>query len=121
VTSATVARVRIDDERAGSPSSSIQTYKQSWISTAPTTTTTTAKGESYCIEEETIFGRRGAGNCFIMSHTATRGSSWPYMDFKLFVTSVPGVELCPYMGNGRDLSIYGETATPRVFGVHKMS
>jgi hypothetical protein len=35
VTSATVARVRIDDERAGSPSSPIQTYKrQSWISTA---------------------------------------------------------------------------------------
>jgi hypothetical protein len=34
VTSATVARVRIDDKRAGSPSSSIQTYTQSWISTA---------------------------------------------------------------------------------------
>ena len=33
VTSATVARVRIDDKRAGSPSSSIQTYTQSWIST----------------------------------------------------------------------------------------
>jgi hypothetical protein len=32
VTSATVARVRIDDERA--VPSSIQTYKQSWISTA---------------------------------------------------------------------------------------
>ena len=34
VTSATVVRVRIDDERAGPPPSSIQTYKQSWISTA---------------------------------------------------------------------------------------
>jgi hypothetical protein len=33
VTSSTVARVRIDDERAGPPSSPIQTYKQSWIST----------------------------------------------------------------------------------------
>jgi hypothetical protein len=33
VTSATVARVRIDDERAGPPPSPIQTYKQSWIST----------------------------------------------------------------------------------------
>ena len=34
VTSATVARVRIDDERAGPSPSPIQTYKQSWISTA---------------------------------------------------------------------------------------
>ena len=32
VTSATVARVRIHDERAGPPSSPIQTYRQSWIS-----------------------------------------------------------------------------------------
>ena len=38
----------------------------------------------------TIFGRRGAGNSFTMSHTATRGSSWPYMNFNFFVTSVPG-------------------------------
>jgi hypothetical protein len=37
VTSATVARVRIDDERAGPPPSPIQTYKQSWISTAAAT------------------------------------------------------------------------------------
>jgi hypothetical protein len=34
VTSATVVRVRIDDERAGPQPSSIQTYMQSWISTA---------------------------------------------------------------------------------------
>ena len=34
VTSAMVARVRIEDERAGP--SPIQTYKQSWISTAAT-------------------------------------------------------------------------------------
>jgi hypothetical protein len=34
VTSSAVTRVRIDDERAGSPPSQIQTYKQSWISTA---------------------------------------------------------------------------------------
>ena len=34
VISATVARVRIHDERAGPPSSPIQTYRQSWISTA---------------------------------------------------------------------------------------
>jgi hypothetical protein len=54
----------------------------------------------------TIFGRRGAGNFFTMSHAATRGSSWPYMDFKFFVTSVPRVGLCPYMGNGRGLPIY---------------
>ena len=35
VTSATVARVRIHDERAGPPSSPIQTYRHSWISIAP--------------------------------------------------------------------------------------
>jgi hypothetical protein len=34
VISTTVVRVRIDDERAGPPPSSIQTYKQSWISAA---------------------------------------------------------------------------------------
>jgi hypothetical protein len=45
--------------------------------------------ESYCYEY--IFGRRGAGNSFTMRHTATRRSSWPYMDFNFFVTSVPGV------------------------------
>jgi hypothetical protein len=43
VTSATVARVRIDDERAGPPPSPIQTYKQSWISTTATATTTTSE------------------------------------------------------------------------------
>jgi hypothetical protein len=31
--------------------------------------------ESYCIERGAIFGRRGAGNSFTMSYTATRGSS----------------------------------------------
>ena len=46
--------------------------------------------ESYCNDGGTIFGRRGAGNSFTMSHTATRASSWPYMNFKFFVTSVPG-------------------------------
>jgi hypothetical protein len=62
--------------------------------------------ESYCYEY--IFGRRGAGNSFTMRHTATRGSSWPYMDFNFFVTSVPGVGgVCPYMTYGRGLSIYG--------------
>ena len=36
----------------------------------------------------TIFSRQGTGNVFTMTHTAT--SSWPYMNFKFFVTSVPG-------------------------------
>ena len=44
------------------------------------------------------FFRRGAGNCFTMSHTATRAASWPYMDVKVFVTSVP---------RGGDVSLYG--------------
>jgi hypothetical protein len=69
----------------------------------------------------TIFGRRGAGNVFSMSHTTTRVSSWPYRNFKFVVTSVSGVVLCPYMAYGRGLSIYGDATTPRVFGVTKMS
>ena len=48
--------------------------------------------ESYYIEGDHIlsFFRRGAGFFFTMSHTATRASSWPYMDFwkfNYFVTS----------------------------------
>ena len=52
--------------------------------------------ESYCYEY--IFGRRGAGNSFTMRHTATRRSSWPYMDFNFFVTSVPRCRAMPYYG-----------------------
>ena len=64
----------------------------------------------------TIFGRRGAGNSFTMSHTATRWSSWPYTDFNFFfVTSVPGGGLCPYMAYGRGLPIYGSALAPWVF------
>jgi len=63
----------------------------------------------------TVFGRRDAGNYFSMSHTATRGSLWPYMDFK-FCDVSSGVVLCPYMAYGRCLPIYGDAATPRVFG-----
>ena len=69
--------------------------------------------ESYCYEY--IFGRRGAGNSFTMRHTATRRSSWPYMDFNFLWRQFRG-GLCPYMGNGRGLPIYGDAATPRVFG-----
>ena len=54
--------------------------------------------ETYSNERGTIFGRRGAGNSFTMSHAATRGSSWPYMDFKFFVTSVPGNGVIPLYG-----------------------
>ena len=68
----------------------------------------------------TIFGRRGCGEFFTMSHTAMRASSWPYMDFKFFVTSVPGVGLCTYMAYGRGLPIYGSALAPWVFGGTKM-
>ena len=73
--------------------------------------------ESYYIERGgIIFGRRGAGNSFTMSHTATRWSSWPYTDFNFFfVTSVPGGGLCPYMAYGRGLPIYGSALAPWVF------
>ena len=53
----------------------------------------------------TIFGRRVAGNVFSMSHTAT--SSWPYMDFKCLVTSVPGGGVMPLYGKWAGLPIYG--------------
>ena len=76
--------------------------------------------ESYCYEY--IFGRRGAGNSFTMSHSATRGSSWPYMDFKFFVTSVPvgGVMplyvayggVCPYMGTSQRHGFLGWLKCP---------
>ena len=73
-------------------------------------------------KEGTIFDRRGAGNSFTMSLTATRGSSWPYMDFIFFCdVSSGGWWLCPYMTYGRGIPIYGDAATPRVFGVPKMS
>jgi hypothetical protein len=45
----------------------------------------------------TVFGRRGAGNYFSMSHTATRGSSSPYMDFKF----------CDVRSRGGAMSLYG--------------
>ena len=47
------------------------------------------------------------GMFFTMSHTATRASSWPYMDFwifYIFLRQTNGVGLCPYMGNG---CVYG--------------
>ena len=68
----------------------------------------------------TIFGRRGCGDFFTMSHTATRASSWPYMDFSIVVTSVPGVGLCPHMAYGRVYPYMGPSTPPRVFEVHKM-
>ena len=69
----------------------------------------------------TIFGRRGAGNSFTMSHTATRGSSWPYMDFKFFVTSVLGGGVVPLYGKWAGSTIYGDATTPQVFRGAKMS
>ena len=74
--------------------------------------------ESYCNERGTIFGRRGAGNSFTMSHSATRGSSWPYMDFKFFCDVSSGgwgyALIC--CGIWRGLPIYGNVTTPRVLG-----
>jgi hypothetical protein len=74
--------------------------------------------ESYCIEGNHIwsFFRRGAGIFFIMSHTATRASSWPYMDFwtfKFFVTSVPGWGYAPIWEMGVYMHLYGP---PSLFG-----
>jgi hypothetical protein len=63
--------------------------------------------ESYCIEGGHIwsFFLRGARIFFTMSHTATRASSWPYMNFLWRQFRV--VETCPYMAYGRGLPIYG--------------
>jgi hypothetical protein len=38
------------------------------------------------------------GILYTMSHTTTRASLWPYMDFKCFVTSVPGCRVMPLYG-----------------------
>jgi hypothetical protein len=39
--------------------------------------------------------------------------------FQFFCDVSSGVGLCPYMGYGRGIPIYGDAATPRVFRVHK--
>jgi hypothetical protein len=47
---------------------------------------------------------------FTMSHTATRASSWPYMDFwtfKSFVTSVSGWSYAPIWEMGVSMALYG--------------
>ena len=50
----------------------------------------------------------GCGEFVTMSHTATRGSSWPYMDFQYFLWhQFQGVGLCPYIAYGRGLPLYG--------------
>ena len=74
------------------------------------------KGEPYLVVG-------GAGNSFTMSHAATRGSARPYMDFKLFVTSVPGGGgVMPLYGHMGGVYPYmGLSYPPRVFGVHNMS
>ena len=61
----------------------------------------------------TIFGRSFVGVrgiYFSMSHTATRASSWPYMDFwtfKFFVPSVPGWGYAPIWEMGVSMALYG--------------
>ena len=56
VTSATDARVRIDDERAGPPPSPIQTYKQSWISSATAAAAAAAAVAMWDLCQSTCFG-----------------------------------------------------------------
>jgi hypothetical protein len=69
------------------------------------------------------FFRRGAGNFFTMSHTATREASWPYMDFwtfKFCVTSIPVWGYAPIIWEmGVSMALYGNAATPQCFRVHK--
>jgi hypothetical protein len=73
----------------------------------------------------TIFGRSfvGVRGIFItMSHTATRASSWPYMDFwifNFFVTSVSGWGYAPIWEMGVYMDYMVPSFPPWVFGVHK--
>ena len=64
-----------------------------------------------------IKGTMGAGNSFTMSHSATRGSSWPYMDFNC-CCDVSSGEWCyahiwhmsgvyPYMGTPQSCGLFG--------------
>jgi hypothetical protein len=76
--------------------------------------------ESYCNERGNhiwTFFRRGAGHSFTMNHTATRASSWPYMDFNFFVTSVPG-DYAPIWHMCGVYPYMGPSIPPQVFMVH---
>ena len=104
----------------------VKTYQYGWY---PSVLSHHAFGtaecdESYCIEG-TIFGRSFVGVWgffFTMSHTATRATSWPYMDFwtfKLCVTSVLVWGYAPIWEMGVSMALYGNAATPQFFRVHK--
>ena len=69
----------------------------------------------------TIFGRRGAGNSFTMSHTATRGSSWPYMDFKFLWRQFRGWDYALIWHMGGVYPYMGPSTPPQVFRGTKMS
>ena len=66
-----------------------------------------------------VVGVRGI--LLTMSHTATRGSSWPYMDFKyILVTSVPGEGgVMPLYSIWAGSTLLWVPPPPRVFGVTK--
>ena len=76
--------------------------------------------ESYFNDGGIIFGCRDAGKSFTMSHTATRGSSWPYMDFNFFCDVSSGGWGYPLIGHMGGVYPYmGPSTPPRVFGVPK--
>ena len=82
--------------------------------------------ESYWNEGDHIWSS-GCGECFNMSHTATKTSWWPnkviwiFWKFKFFGDVSSGVETWPFLEYGRGIPIYGSALAPWVFGVHKMS
>ena len=72
--------------------------------------------ESYCIDggPYLVVGVRGIILPWVILRREGRHDHIWSSNF--LVTSVPGVGLCPYMAYGRGLPIYGDAATPRVFG-----
>ena len=62
---------------------------------------------NHIASRERIFGRRGAENLFYHELYCDESVIMTIYEFQNFVTSVPGVETCPYMTYGRGLPIYG--------------
>jgi hypothetical protein len=90
VTSATVAHVRIDNERAGPPPSPIQTYKQSLISTA-TAAAAAAAGE--CRQAK----RSGCSAAVVVAELSILRFTAPDYSFGIFNLFLPDSKEKPHV------------------------
>jgi hypothetical protein len=91
VTSATVAHVRIDNERAGPPPSPIQTYKQSLISTATAAAAAAAAGE--CRQAK----RSGCSAAVVVAELSILRFTAPDYSFGIFNLFLPDSKEKPHV------------------------